>query len=110
MQRKEGAFLQAPTLPFRFWLTIFPSHFYPSILNVYSWHLLLLKQEKRKKTLRKKNHKEEEKCREGKELSFKLLLYPLTFGSHFWLPIFALLFQMLSFGNFLFSSKKNKKP
>jgi hypothetical protein len=33
----------------------------------------------RRKRRKKKNHREEKKCREGKELSFKLLFYP-----HFW--------------------------
>jgi hypothetical protein len=32
---------------------------------------------------KKKNHGEEKKCRERRELSFKLLFYLLTFGSHF---------------------------
>jgi len=39
------------------------------------------KKENKKK--KRKNHKEEKKCKEGKELSFKLSLRPLTFGSRF---------------------------
>ncbi len=36
------------------------------------------------------------KCKEGNELSFKLLLYPFTFGSHLYPPISTPLFQTLS--------------
>ncbi len=38
---------------------------------------------RKKKTQRKKNHREEKTCKEGKELTFKLLLCPLTFDSRF---------------------------
>ncbi len=38
---------------------------------------------KKKKHKEKKNHKEEKTCKEGKELTFKLLLCPLTFDSRF---------------------------
>jgi Na+/H+ antiporter NhaD/arsenite permease-like protein len=62
-----------------------------------------------KKKKKKKNHREEKKCRKWMELSFKLLLCPLTFGSHSYLPIVALLFQTLSFDIFLFSSKRKEK-
>jgi hypothetical protein len=36
MQRKEGVFLQAPTLPSHFWVLLLPSHFYPFVLNAFS--------------------------------------------------------------------------
>jgi carbon starvation protein CstA len=54
--KKGGSFnfLQAPTLPFHFWLLLLPSHFYPSVSNTFSWHLFLLKQKKRKKNKKKK--------------------------------------------------------
>jgi len=52
----------------------------------------------------KKKTIEEKKCREGKELSFKLPLYPFTFGSYFYPPISPLLFQTFSLGTFFFSS------
>ncbi len=66
---------------------------------------------KRKKKKRKENHKNKIKCREGKELSFKLPLCPVTFGSRFCLPISALLFQTCSLNIFFFWSKwKEKKP
>jgi hypothetical protein len=58
---------------------------------------------------KKKNHREKKKCREGKELSFKLSLCPLTFGSCFYPPTFALLFQTFSPGIFFFSIIKKKK-
>jgi hypothetical protein len=45
---------------------------------------------------KKKNHKEEKKCKEGKELSFKLPCCPLTS---------ALLFQTLFPSIFFFSSR-----
>jgi len=58
---------------------------------------------------RKETHRDEKKCREGKELSFKLPLFPLTFGSCFCPPTFALLFQMLFLGIFFFSSIRKLK-
>ncbi len=107
MQRREGFFLQAPTLPSHFQLLLLPSHFCPSVSNTFSLHLLLLKQ--KKKENKEKNHKEEKKCREGEALSFKLPLCPLTFGSHFWPLISALLFQALSLQHILFLKQKEKK-
>jgi hypothetical protein len=65
--------------------------------------------EEKKINQRKKNHREKKKCKEGRELSFKLPFYPLFFGSHFCLPTFALLFQTLSLDMFLFSSRKKEK-
>jgi len=106
MQRREGIFLQAPVLPFHFWVPLLPSHFCPSVSNAFPWHLLLLKEKKRKE---KKNHIEKKKCKEGKELSFKLSLCPLTFGSHFCPPASALPFQTLSLGIFFFSSRRKEK-
>jgi hypothetical protein len=62
-------------------------------------------------TQRRQNTQEnnKKKPREGRELTFKLLLCPLTFGSHFCPPTIAHLFQTLSFGIFLFSSRKKTK-
>jgi preprotein translocase subunit YajC len=62
-----------------------------------------------KKPQRKKNHKKEKICKEGRELTFKLLLCPLTFGSCFCLFVFAFLFQVLSPGIFFFLSKRKEK-
>jgi hypothetical protein len=42
-------------------------------------------------------------------LAFALPLCPLTFGSRFYPPTFALLFQTLSLGIFFFSSRKKEK-
>jgi hypothetical protein len=36
MQKREGTFLQAPILPFHFWFSPLPSHFYPFVSNVFS--------------------------------------------------------------------------
>jgi hypothetical protein len=66
-------------------------------------------QAKEKKTQKKKNHKEAKICREGKELTFKLPLYPLTFGSYFCPPAFALPFQAFFLGIFFFSSRRKDK-
>jgi hypothetical protein len=63
---------------------------------------------RRKKKTKKKKHRKK-KCREGRELAFKLPFYPLTFGFCFYPPTSALLFQTLSFGIFFFLSKKKKK-
>jgi Na+/H+ antiporter NhaD/arsenite permease-like protein len=103
-----------------------PSHSYfaLSLLALVSTFLLLhfhfkcfflasyfFQAEENKKT-QKKNHKKEKICREGRELTFKLLFCPLTFGSCFCSPNFALSFQALSLGIFFFSSgrKKRKTP
>jgi hypothetical protein len=51
-------------------------------------------------TQRKKNHREEKKCKEGRELSFKLSFCPFTS---------ALLFQTLSPDIFFFSSRRKEK-
>jgi len=59
----------------------------------------------KKKNIKKKNHSEENKCREERELTFKLPFYPLIFGSYFCPPAFALLFQALSFDIFFFSNR-----
>jgi hypothetical protein len=61
--------------------------------------------EEKKKNTKKKNHSEENKCREGKELTFKLLFYPFIFGSYFCPPVFALSFQALSLNIFFFSNR-----
>jgi len=57
----------------------------------------------------KKNHREFLKYKKGRELTFKLLLCPLTFGSHLCPPAFALPFQVFSLGIFFFSSRRGKK-
>jgi preprotein translocase subunit YajC len=64
---------------------------------------------KKEEKNKKENHKEKKKCREGKELSFKLSFCPFTFGSFFCRPTSTLLFQMLSHGIFFFSNKRNEK-
>jgi len=65
--KKGGSFnfLQAPTLPFHFWLLLLPSHFYPSVSNTFSWHLFLLKQKKRKKKNKKKKTIEKINAKKG---------------------------------------------
>jgi hypothetical protein len=108
MQKKERASLQAPTLPFHFWLPLLPSHFCPSISNAFSWHLLVLKHKKEKKQ-RKKNLKKEKKCKEMKEFTFKLSLCPFTFGSRFWPLVSAFRFKHFLLGIFFFSSRRKKK-
>jgi hypothetical protein len=85
-KKKEGAYLQAFALPFHFWFMLLPSCFCTSI-SVLFWHPIFFKHNKRKK-----NHREEKKCEEGKELTFKLPFCPFTFGSRFCLPPFALPF------------------
>jgi hypothetical protein len=73
-KRREGAYFQAPTLPFHFWLLLLPFYFKRFLLTSFC------PQAEKKK----KNHREEKKFREEKELSFKLPLCLLTFGSHFY--------------------------
>ncbi len=69
------------------YLFTFGSRFYPSISNAFSWHLFLFKQKKIKEN-KEKNHREEKKCKEGRELSFKLPLCPVTFNSRFCLHFY----------------------
>ncbi len=58
---------------------------------------------------RKINHRKGKKCKEGRELSFKLPLCIFTFGSHFLPPVFAHFFQALSPWHFLLLKQKKKK-
>jgi len=64
--------------------------------------------EEKKNTKKKKNHRKRNICRERKELTFKLSLCPLTFGSCFYFPTFAFLFQMFSPSIFFFSNRRKK--
>jgi hypothetical protein len=62
-------------------------------------------EEKKKKTIEKKK-----KCKEGRELTFKLSFCLLTFDSRFCPPIFAFSIQALSpWHLLLFKQKKKKK-
>ncbi len=104
MQRREGVHLQAPVLPSHFWLLLLPFYFYLFVSSIFSWHFLLLKQKKRKKNTKKKKSQRKKKCKEGKELTFKLPFYP-----SFLALALAFLFQALSLGIFFFSNKRKKK-
>jgi hypothetical protein len=77
-KRREGTYLQAPTLPSHFWLSFLPFCFERSLLTSSSSQL-----EEKKKKQRKKNHREE---KEGVFLQafalfshFLLLLLPFHF-------------------------------
>jgi hypothetical protein len=63
---------------------------------------------KKKKTIGRKK-----KCKERKELTFKLLLCPFIFGFHFWLHASAFSFQALfpwaSFSSQVEEKKNNTK-
>jgi len=95
-KRKVGTYFEAPTLPFHFWLPLLPFYFKCFLLASSSFQ-------------EKKNHREEKKCKEGRELSFKLSLCPFTLCSYFCPLTFALLFQTFYFGIFFFSSIKKEK-
>jgi hypothetical protein len=56
LQRKDGAFLQAPNLPSHFWFPLLPSHFCSFVSNALFSHLLLLKQKKKKENIEKKKN------------------------------------------------------
>jgi hypothetical protein len=64
------------------------------------------KNHREEKTCRKekKNHREEKICKEGRELTFKLLLYPFIFGF-----CFCPLASTLSFQAFSFSQTEEEK-
>jgi len=150
-KRREGAYLQAPALPFHFWFLLLSICFKRFLLASSSSQV----KEKKRKTMEKKrnamkgknfpsssrsalsflapafthlfqtlsfgifffsnrikekeNHGEKKNCRKRKEFSFKLLLYPLTFGSRFCPPTSGLLFQTLFPNIFFFSNKRKKK-
>jgi len=106
--KKKPRKKKEPTFKFQLCPLIFGSRFYPFVSNAFSWHLLLFKQKKRKKK-EKKNHRKEKKCKEGRELSFKLPFYPFIFGSRFCPPTVVLLFQTFSPRIFFFSSTKKEK-
>jgi len=166
MQRKEGAFLQTPALPFHFWLPLLPPilPFCFKCFLLASFSSQVEEKEKKKPPIEKKknaekgenfpfsscstlsllvlasallfqtlspsifffsnkkkekeNHREEKKCREGRELTFKLSLCLLTFGSCFWPPISTLFISSAfssTFSSFQVEEKKKentkkKKP
>jgi hypothetical protein len=96
MQRKEGAFLQAPTLPSHFWLSILPFYFKCFLLAFSSSQA-----EEKKKIIKN--------VEEGESL-------PLSshFAFSFLAPVSGLLFQHFRFkhfflGIFFFSIKRKKK-
>jgi len=106
-ERKELTF-KLSLCPLTFGSCVCPPIF-AFLFQVLSLGIFLFSSRRGKKNIKKKNQKEENICREGKELTFKLLLYPFTFGSCFCLPTFALLFQVFSHGIFFFSSRRKKK-
>jgi hypothetical protein len=103
---KEGREL---SFKLSFCLLTFGSCFYPPIsallFQMLSLDIFFFSSRRKEK----KNHREEKKCREGKEFSFKLSLCPLTFGSHFCLHVFALLFQHFLLTSFSFQAKEKKR-
>ncbi len=95
MLRREGAYFQALALPLTFGSYLWPPISAILFQTFFPWHFLLLKQ-KKKKHKEKENHIKK-KCRERRELTFKLLLCLFTFGFCFWPLGFAISFQALSF-------------
>jgi hypothetical protein len=57
----------------------------------------------------KKNHREGKKCKEGRDLTFKLSFCPFIFGSHSWCPVSALSFQALSPWHLLLLKQTKRK-
>ncbi len=95
MQRKEGAFLQTPALPFHFWLPLLP----PILPFCFKCFLLA--------SFSSQEEEKEKKCRERRELSFQFLFYPFTFGSCF-CPFVSNTFSKHLF--LLEQKKRKKKP
>jgi len=108
-KKGEGAYLQALVLPSHFWFPLLLSRFCTFVSSAFSWHLLLFKWKKKKTQRKKKNCRKQKICKEGKELTFKLLLYPFILGSYFCLLASTLSFQALSLCIFLFSNRRRKK-
>jgi uncharacterized membrane protein len=96
-KKKEGTYFQAPTFALSLLAPISTLLF-----QMFSHGVFLFSIIQGKKTQRKK------RCRKGRQFSFKLPLYPLTFGSYFYPFVFALMFQTLSLNIFFFSSRKKK--
>jgi hypothetical protein len=78
MQKREGAFLQTPALPFHFWLPLLP----PILPFCFKCFLASFSSQVEEKG-EKKTHREEKKCRKRRELSFQFPFCPFTFGSCF---------------------------
>ncbi len=96
MQRREGVFLQAPTLPFHFWLSLLPFCFKCFLLASSSSQT----KEKKRKTIEKKRNAEKGGSFPSSSCSTLSLLASAS----------TLLFQMLSLGIFFVSSgRKGKK-
>ncbi len=71
MQRKEGAYLQALTLPCHFWLPLLPSCFCPFISSAFTLASSFSQvEEKKKKNTKKKNHREKKNAEKGRSLPF----------------------------------------
>ncbi len=94
-KKREGAHLQSFVLPLHFWLLLLTFLFQMLFLTFF---FSIAPKKKKKKD-----------CKERMELSFKLPICPLTFGSHFYPPTFALLFQTHCFRIFFFSNRRKKK-
>jgi hypothetical protein len=114
--RKEKTCKEGKELTFKFLLCplTFDSRFCFPVLHFHFKCFILTfsfyQVEGEKKTTKKNKY-----AKRRRELTFKLLFCPFTFGSHFCLLTFALLFQALSLSIFFFSNKKkkttqNKKP
>ncbi len=64
---------------------------------------------RKKKHKEKKNHREEKTCKEGKELTFKLLLCPLTFDSRFCFLVLHFHFKCFILTSYFYHVEGKKK-
>ncbi len=64
---------------------------------------------RKKKHKEKKNHREEKTCKEGKELTFKLLLCPLTFDSRFCFLVLHFHFKCFILTSYFYQVEVKKK-
>jgi hypothetical protein len=71
--------------------------------------IFFLSSSKKKKTQRKKNHREEKTCKEGKELTFKLLLCPLTFDFCFCFLVLHFHFKCFILTSSFYQVEEKKK-
>jgi hypothetical protein len=100
-KRREGAYLQAFTLPSHFWLLLLPFYFKRFLLGIFFFSSIYLSisndfslvssssqaEEKKGKTQRKNNHREEKNAKKGESL-------PFFFQSCIWDATFFLLFPL----------------
>jgi hypothetical protein len=102
------------TFKLSFCLLTFGSHFCLPVFvlpfHVLSLGIFFLSSSRKKKHKKKKNHREEKTCKEGKELTFKLLFCLLTFDSRFCFLVLHFHFKCFILTSSFYQVEGEKKP